>query len=527
VIIDNCLIVKGTFLKNNAVFCLANIYAPCDSRGRKDLWDALTNLIQLHGDAAWCVLGDLNVVRSSEVRRGRVENNVYVDYAPLNQFIDDNWLIDLPLCGRNFTWYRGDGVSMSRLDRFLLSEAWVSLFPNCIQVALPRGLSDHCLLLLTTDEENSGPKPLRMLKCSADVPGYVDFVKEKWQFFQVQGWSGFVLKEKLKYLKESLPSWHLNHTFNIDSKIQGAKVRLAVLDAMGENNMLGAQEVDELHMLSADIMALSKLQVSMQWQKLRVNWLKEGDANSKFFHGIMSSRKRSNSIISLLVDGVNIEGVEPVRQTVFQHFHSHFKRSPQARPEIGGLVFNTLSVAERDDLIKPFLLAEIKAAVWDCDSFKCPGPDGVNLGFFKEFWEVLKIDLLKFFAGFYRNGKLTKGLNSTFIALIPKVDSPQRVADFRPISLVSSVYKILSKVLANRLRKVVGNVVSDSQSTFIKGRQILDGILVANELIDDAKVKKKDLLKFKLDFEKAYDSIDWEYIDEVMNKMNFPRLWQS
>jgi len=122
------------------------------------------------------------------------------------------------------------------------------------------------------------------------------------------------------------------------------------------------------------------------------------------------------------------------------------------------------------------------------------------LGFFKDFWDVLKVDLLNFLAEFYHNGKLTKGLNSTFIALIPKVENPQRVADFRPISLVSSVYKILSKVLANRLRMVVGNVVS----AFIKGKQILDGILIANELVDDAKGKKKDLLMFKVDFEKAF-----------------------
>ena len=96
-------------------------------------------------------------------------------------------------------------------------------------------------------------------------------------------------------------------------------------------------------------------------------------------------------------------------------------------------------------------------------------PDGINLGFFKDFWEVLKIDLLIFFAEFYRNGKLTKGIISNFIALILKVGNPQGVDDFRPISLVSNVYKILSKVLANRLRKVVGKVVSTAQSTFIKG----------------------------------------------------------
>ena len=112
-------------------------------------------------------------------------------------------------------------------------------------------------------------------------------------------------------------------------------------------------------------------------------------------------------------------------------------------------MFNSISVTEGADLIKPFMLEEIKVAIWDCDSFKCPGLDGINLGFFKDFWEVLKINLLNFFAEFHRNGKLTKGLNSTFIALISKVDSLQQMADFRPISLVNSVYKILSKVFAN------------------------------------------------------------------------------
>jgi len=127
-----------------------------------------------------------------------------------------------------------------------------------------------------------------------------------------------------------------------------------------------------------------------------------------------------------------------VHRPVFHHFQNHFKRIPQARPDIGGLLFKSLSETEGADLIKPFLLEEIKAAIWDCDSFKCHRPDGINLGFFKVFLEVLKIDLLNFFGEFYRNGKLTKCLNFTFIALIPKVEIPQRVADFRQISLVSS-----------------------------------------------------------------------------------------
>jgi hypothetical protein len=120
---------------------------------------------------------------------------------------------------------------------------------------------------------------------------------------------------------------------------------------------------------------------------------------------------------------------------------------------------------------------------------------------------------------------LSRGINSTFIALIPKVDNPQRLNDFQPISLVGCLYKILSKVLANRLRMVIRRVISETQSTFVKERQILDDILIANEVVDEARKSNKELMVFKVDFEKAYDSVDWGYLNEVMNKMAFPLLW--
>ncbi|GAU31957.1 hypothetical protein TSUD_288910 [Trifolium subterraneum] len=161
----NCLIVQGKFLKNNVDFCLANVYALCDNRGRQVLWNELSGMIRRISSVAWCV------VRSSDERKSRAVNNSIDDVSPFNQFIDGNFLIDLPLCGRKFTWYLHDGSAMSRLDRVLLSDGWITLFPNCVQAAMPRGLSDHCPVLLTIDEQNWGPKPLRMLKCWADILG--------------------------------------------------------------------------------------------------------------------------------------------------------------------------------------------------------------------------------------------------------------------------------------------------------------------------------------------------------------------
>ena len=198
------------------------------------------------------------------------------------------------------------------------------------------------------------------------------------------------------------------------------------------------------------------------WQQSRVQWLRDGDVNSKFFHSIMSSGRHHNSLCSIVVDGLLVEGVQPIREAVFNHFANHFKVTDVERPSIANLNFRTLFVAEGVGLIKPFSLDEVKATVWDWDNFKSPGPDGTNFGFIKDFWHELKDEIMRFVSEFHRNGKLSKGINTTFIALIPKVDSPQKLDDFRPISLVGSLYKILAKLLANRLRMVIGSVISET-----------------------------------------------------------------
>jgi len=286
------------------------------------------------------------------------------------------------------------------------------------------------------------------------------------------------------------------------------KEKIEVLDLKGETVILCEEEIEELHDYTKELFSLSHINSSIRWQQSRIQWLREGDANTKFFHGIMSNRRRRNLIPFFLVNGVLVEGVENVRNAVFTHFSSHFQPQHANRPSMESLHFRSLSYREGALLIRHFSVEEVKAAVWDCDNFKCPGHDGVNFGFIKTFRDMLKDDVMRFLMEFHKNGRLAKGINSTFIALIPKVDNPQRLNDFRPISLVGSMYKILAKVLANRLRSMIGSVVSDSRSAFVKGRQILDGILVANEIVDEAHRCKKDLILFKVDFEKAYDSID-------------------
>ncbi|PNX67898.1 cysteine-rich receptor-like protein kinase, partial [Trifolium pratense] len=186
-----------------------------------------------------------------------------------------------------------------------------------------RGLSNHCPLVLAADEEDWGPRPLRMLKCWKDVPGYKLFVRDKWNSFQIVGWGGYVLKEKFKMIKLALKDWHATHTQNLPSRIESLKDRLAALDLKGGEDDLSESELAELHGVSSDIHSLSRLNASICWQQSRSRWLKEGDANTKYFHSVLANRRRGNTISSLQVDNTMVEGVAPIRNAVVSHFAAH------------------------------------------------------------------------------------------------------------------------------------------------------------------------------------------------------------
>ncbi|GKD20983.1 RNA-directed DNA polymerase, eukaryota, reverse transcriptase zinc-binding domain protein, partial [Tanacetum coccineum] len=149
-------------------------------------------------------------------------------------------------------------------------------------------------------------------------------------------------------------------------------------------------------------------------------------------------------------------------------------------------------------------LDEVKNAVWDCGSFKAPGPDGFSFAFVKKYWDDIKVDILEYANIFLDTGSLPHGSHSSFFTLIPKVSNPIFIKDFRLISLIGVHYKIIAKILANRLSNVIDKIVSHEQSAFIVGRQILGGPFILSEIVEWF---KKKLLMFKVDFEKAFDSV--------------------
>ncbi|GMI95938.1 hypothetical protein HRI_003263100 [Hibiscus trionum] len=275
-----------------------------------------------------------------------------------------------------------------------------------------------------------------------------------------------------------------------------------------------------------DLWNLYRIEESIWHQNSRAKWVQHGDKNSKYFHLCASARKRTNSIRCLEINGENTTDPAKIKCHVRDFFKEAFGEKHSLPVEDLNLNFARLSDMQNSLLEKEFSEEEVWEAINSADSNKAPGPDGLNMGFFKKFWANLKESVMEFFSDFFEGKSWDHGINHAFITLIPKKQNPTSLDDFRPISMVGGLYKILSKVLARRLKLCMNSLIGPSQFAFSPGRQILDCVFIANEGIDHWRKKGLQGVVFKVDFRKAYDSVDWSILVQIMDKMGFGDRWK-
>ncbi|GJW69692.1 RNA-directed DNA polymerase, eukaryota [Tanacetum coccineum] len=242
-------------------------------------------------------------------------------------------------------------------------------------------------------------------------------------------------------------------------------------------------------------------------QKAKVKWAIEGDENLKFFHGIINKKRSQLAIRGVFVDGLWCTDPGMVKETFCNHFEARFKKPVTHRFKLNFHFHKKLLQGQAANLER------------------CVSRDAFTFEFFKKYWDFIGPDFCEAVEYFFVNGSFSKGCNSSFVALIPKVMDAKFVNDFRPISLIGCVYKVITKVLANRLASVIADLVSDTQSAFVAGRQILDGPFILNEILHWCKRKKKHAMFFKVDFAKAYDSVRWDYLLDVLEAFGFGSIW--
>jgi hypothetical protein len=180
-----------------------------------------------------------------------------------------------------------------------------------------------------------------------------------------------------------------------------------------------------------------------------------------------------------------------------------------------------VSVAHNNELDRDFSEEEIKAAVFGSYAEGAPGTDGFSFLFYQNFWEVIKDDLIRMFRDWNKGELDLFRLNFSLLTLIPKEPEAKTIHKFRPIALTNCSFKIFSKCVTNRLGPIIEDLIAPNQTAFIRGRFILESVVSAHEIIHDAVQKKESGFIFKLDYEKAYDRVDRNFLLKMLRQRGF------
>lgn len=517
------LIVVGRWkgISENVVF--ANIYAPQAQGEKNALWEELIQ-IKANLNGLWVMFGDFNAVR-------RPEERLNSHFCPksafeFNEFIQRSGLIDFNMGGHKFTYFCQAGAKLSKLDRFLVCPNLTLLFPLAKVTAHNRELSDHCPVTLTTSFVDYGPPPFRLFNSWIVTEGFELVIKKTWGDFIGYGTPDLYLAAKFRAVKNAIKRWRQQVVANENLDCDNYRRTIERLDRLAEDHGLSESEVKERNTAMQKLMEGEKRKSMDLKQKARIKWMVDGDENTKFFHGVINAKNRKQRINGLLINGRWSEDVAEVKNEVFRFFSEKFKEKTPIRPKFTSSLFRSISSQTAQELESVISLEEVKSAVWNCGSERAPGPDGFTFKFLKTFWDIISGDVMKFIRHFEEHGHLGRGCNSSFFTLVPKIKDPNTLGDYRPISVIGSMYKIIAKILAARMKKVIGEVVGEVQSAYVEGRNILDGPLIMNEIYAWAKRSKKEVLMFKVDFDKAFDSINWDYLDSVLMQMGFGIKWR-
>ncbi|GKD20760.1 putative RNA-directed DNA polymerase, eukaryota, reverse transcriptase zinc-binding domain protein [Tanacetum coccineum] len=486
----------------------SDLSRPLDSLAKAILWNRIADFMHQHA-GKYIIFRDMNVVHNENERSGSLFSRQDADN--FNSFIENFDLIDFPLGDLLFTWMNKTGTKLSKLDRFLISKEVVEALPDVHVTAIDRLWSDHNPILLHVSKFDFGPMPFKLFHSWLLHDSFDEVIKMELPKLEEHNFRRKLLShEKFRILKARIKQWHFEtKTSNRVTKHDN----LQLIKSIEEKIKADYANDDDRHSCIKLLQKVDRLDTFESFdlfQKTHVKWDIEGDENSKNFHGMIKQKRRAQMIHCI------------------EKFKDHDSNVdfPSFSNSSG------LCDLDRDSLETLVSLEEVKNAVWDCGSSKAPGPDGFSFAFVKKYWDDIKVGILEFFNIFLDTSSLPHGSNSSFFTLIPKVSNPIFIKDFRPISLISVHYKIIAKILANRLTKVIDKIASPEQSTFIAGRQIFDSpkflmVLLFLVRLSNGSKKEKKLLIFKVDFEKAFDSVSWKYLDFVLLNLGFGSKWLS
>ncbi|XP_022030437.1 uncharacterized protein LOC110931348 [Helianthus annuus] len=491
---------------------------------RRDLWHNLAMHKLFVRNEPWVILGDFNSALNLEDKSMGC-SSVSASMKEFQACVDDIEMVDLNRTGIHFTWNqkpkKGIGL-MKKIDRVMGNTQFIATFPSAVAMFYPSRLSDHCPCVLKVPEINK-PKhrPFKFANFLVHKPEFMGIVKQAWDT-SVSGVHQFSVVKKLRLLKPPLRGL-LFQQGNLHKKVQLLRDKLDGIQRDLDTDLNSVNlRVEESNARRAYQEALLDEERFLK-QKSKVDWLSAGDMNSAFFHSALKN-KIHYSRIDVIQD---TSGNEFENDLVHKAFVEHYEKflgckgttSLSPSPD---LFTKTLEMGVATHMVRPVTPDEVRQAIFSIGSDKAPGPDGFTAGFFKSAWPIVGNEVSNAVMDFFVTGRLLRELNHTLIVLIPKITSPSVVTDYRPIACCNVLYKCISKIIAERIKVALNDIVSINQSAFVPGRKISDNILLTQELMHNYHRNiGPPKCSFKVDIQKAYDTVDWDFLKNILIGFGF------
>lgn len=525
---DDSIDLKVVLSTNNLINCMISrkelpepwqlslVYGPTCPQFRPAFLELLHDVgSSFPGD--WAMMGDFNMLLSSDDKRGG-RPVAGPSRNPFRFFVDNFDLIDLGFIGFPFTWSNkraGSALVQERLDRGFANPSWKLAYPEATITHIQAFRSDHRPLLFQLySSQPSMPKPFRFESMWVTHPGTGSIIQTAWHKS-----SSFLAR--FKNTKLALKVWNRKTFGLVQDRIRQLKDLL--LDLQSQPSTVRTSEAETT--LQFELNEYLKREELLWRDKAKSRWIEAGDANTRFFHLTTVIHRRYNSINRILAS--NNQWLHS-RGAIGQEFECFFRElftsiRPRFPIRLHGLLNQCVTEVMNQQLIVVPSSHEILLALKQMGNLKSPGPDGFNVLFFKSYWNIVGVAVTAEIQSFFVTGKLKPALNHTFIALLPKVNFAFKVDQFRPIALCNVVYKIITKILAGRLRGMLDSIVHPSQAAFVPKSSIIDNIIINHEVMFYLKHRRgcKGFMAIKVDLAKAYDRVEWNVLYHILYLLGF------
>nr|GEZ89363.1 RNA-directed DNA polymerase, eukaryota, reverse transcriptase zinc-binding domain protein [Tanacetum cinerariifolium] len=411
----------------------------------------------------------------------------------------------------------------------MVNEDFVDRFQLAHGLFLPYLISDHSPIVVRIPNEVQKRKgAFRFSNFITEKKEFLPTVKSVWQM-RFEGHTMYRVVQKMKHLKRKLKklSWMNGNVFE-----RAEQLRSKVKESQTEVDRFPHDKGIKMKCWSVlkEYQEATKEEYSLLCQKAKVEWLKEGDRNTAYFHKTIKERVHRGKIMTIRnEEGIRFENEEVPTQIV-KHFEDFLGKCRGIQKLEGkhDVFINKISTEEAVRMVRNVSDYEIKNAMFEIVDSKAPGPDGYTARFYKSAWNIVGKEINQAIREFFLTGKLLGEINATLISLVPKVTTPDKVSDFRPNACYNVIYKCISKILTSRIKGVLGTLVGENQSAFIDGRQITDNILLYQKLFKGYN-RKQNIKKvsFKIDIQKACDTISWDFLRETLEMFGFHKTMVS